>query len=136
MNCLHCQKELPANYAEAWCPFCGRDLEPDSSGTAALPAFEANYINWPRFFIVLFVPPVCCFLALAVGIVDLAGIFGVFGSFISGLVCTRMIMGRTNLVGLKRAAAHFGLAMLLCCLSCFLCFVGCMSAATVSKHGL
>lgn len=66
MNCPHCQKELPGNYAAAWCPFCGRDLEPGQANIQLQPAFESNYVRWPKFFIVLFAPPVCCFLALAV----------------------------------------------------------------------
>ena len=136
MNCPHCQKELPANDAAAWCPFCGRDLEPDAANLASQPAFASSYVNWPKFFVVLFAPPVCCFLALAVGVGGLAVIFGLFGSLISGLVCARMIMEGINLAGFKKAATHFGLIILLCCLSCFLCFVGCMSASTVSKHGI
>jgi hypothetical protein len=135
MNCPHCQKELPANYEAGWCPFCGRDLKPGQANPPSQRAFESNYVSWPKFFIVLLAPAVACFLALAVDVGGLAVILGLFGALISGLMCARMIMEGVNLAGSKKALAYLGLAFLLCCLSCFLCFIGCISASTVSKHG-
>lgn len=136
MNCLHCQKELPANYAGEWCPFCGRDLEPSEANPPSQPAFESNYISWPKFFIVLLAPSAACFLALAVDWGGLAVLSGLFGALISGLVCARMIMEGVNLAGANKVLAHLGLAFLLCCLSFFLCFIGCIGASTVTKHGI
>ena len=136
MNCLHCQKELPANYEAGLCPFCGRDLKPGQANLPAQPAFELNYISWPKCFIVLLAPAATCFLALAVNWGGLAVVFGLFGALISGLMCARMIMAGVNLAGSKRALMYFAVAMLLCCLSGFLCFIGCISASAVSHHGI
>jgi hypothetical protein len=136
MNCPHCQKELPDNYGAVYCPFCGRDLIPDETSSLFQPTFEPKCIHWPKFFIVLLTPAICCFLALAVDIGGLAVLFGLIGGVVSGLVCARMIMAAFNPIGLKRSIVYFGLAMLLCGLSFFLCFVGCVSASTVSRHGI
>jgi hypothetical protein len=136
MNCPHCQKELPANSGAAWCPFCGRDLLPNEAGSQPQPAFEQNHVRWPKFFIFLLAPAICCFLALAVDVGGLAVFSALLGSLISGLICTRIIMGAINSTGLKRAMVHFGLAIILCGLSFFLCFVGCISASTISRHGI
>jgi hypothetical protein len=136
MNCPHCQKELPATYAETWCPLCGRDLEPEGVGAPARQAFEPGYVTWRKFFIVLLAPPVCCFLALAAGLELPAFLFGMFGSFVSGLWCARMIINGSNLTGFKNRLTQFGVAMLLCCLSIFLCFIGCISPSIISQHGM
>jgi hypothetical protein len=133
MNCPHCQKALPENYGVAWCPHCGRELLPDKADSPP-QVFEPNQISWPKFFVVLLAPAVCCFLALAVDLGGLAILPGLFGGMISGLICTRMIMEGVNLTGIKKAITCFGLAVLLCCLSYFLCFVGCISASTVTRH--
>src|SRR5450755_523679 len=110
MNCPHCQKELPANSGAAWCPFCGRDLLPNEAGSQPQPAFEQNHVRWPKFFIFLLAPAICCFLALAVDVGGLAVFSALLGSLISGLICTRIIMGAINSTGLKRSMVHFGLA--------------------------
>jgi len=134
--CTHCQEELPANYAAEWCPFCGRDLPSGGTGAPTRPAFEPGYVTWRKFFIVLLAPPVCCFLALAVGLELPAFLIGMFGSFVSGLWCARMIINGSNLTGFKNGLAQFGVTMLLCCLSVFLCFIGCIGTSMVSQHGM
>jgi hypothetical protein len=139
MNCPHCQRELPEKYGTGWCPFCGHDLpsnQIDTLQSPPRPVIEPNHINWPKFFLILFAPAVGCFLALIVDIGGLAVLFGPFGGSISGLVCAHMIMEAVNFTGSKRTMIHFGLAILLCALSFFLCFVGCVSASTVSRHGI
>jgi hypothetical protein len=50
MICPHCQEELPANYAEEWCPFCGLDLDSGQANPPSQPAFASNSVttNGPR----------------------------------------------------------------------------------------
>jgi hypothetical protein len=40
--CPHCQEELPANYVEVWCPFCGLDLDPGQANSPSQAAFASN----------------------------------------------------------------------------------------------
>jgi len=99
MNCLHCQKELPANYVEAWCPFCGRDLS--ASGTDSVPhPLPPVKTNWLIFFSVLLAPVVLTILAVLLGAKAGNASPGIafFGSGVAGIVCGVMLgrqLGRT-----------------------------------------
>ena len=128
MNCPGCQKELPGYSVATLCPFCGEEL--------SLPVFQPVWISWIKFFAVLFVPAIGCFLAGAINSIGLAVLFGLLGSLISGLVCARMLMRGVNLTGFKSFLVHFGSALVLCGLAWFLCFLGCTGAASVTNRSL
>jgi hypothetical protein len=56
----------------------------------------------------------------------LAGVFGLGGSLISGLVCTRLVMSTLQVSGPWRALSCCGIGILLCGLSGFFSFYGCV----------
>ena len=43
--CPHCQEELPANYVEVWCPFCGLDLDPGQAKPSSQLALASNGVT-------------------------------------------------------------------------------------------
>jgi hypothetical protein len=133
VNCPHCQKGLPENYGALYCAFCGKDLPPREVESS--PVNELRQVSWPKFFAILFAPAVGCFLSLSLDVGAFAVLLGLIGSLVSGLICTRWIMEIVKLFGYKRALAHFGLAICLCSLSWFLCFLGCTGAESISNHG-
>jgi hypothetical protein len=89
MNCPHCQRPVDDNYTGVSCPVCGGVLP--SSSLSGQSLFQPHYVNWRRFYIVLLLPPVCCFVSIALKMDILAGIFGIVGSLVSGLICSRML---------------------------------------------
>ena len=127
MKCTGCQKALPDFSFATLCPFCGAELPK--------PVFQPVWISWPKFFAVLVAPALGTFLAVAINSIGLAILSGL-GSPISGLVCARMLMCGVNLTGFKRALVHFGLALVLCGLTGFLCFLGCAGTASITNHDL
>jgi hypothetical protein len=127
MNCPGCQKELPGFSVATRCPFCGAELP--------LPVFQPVWISWPKFFAVLFAPALGSFLAGAIRSGGLILLFGLLGSLVASLICARMLMKGVNLTGFRRALFHSGLALVLCGLTWFLCFLGCTGAASLTKHG-
>jgi hypothetical protein len=134
MNCPHCHKVLPENYAASYCPHCGGAVqmaEPAfySSGT---PAVAPIKISWLIFFGVLLAP-----LLLTILVVLLSGphtneqfspIIAFFGGAGAGIVCGVMLALRLG----KSMGARVGLGVLFACifavlgimLSCF----GCLAA--------
>ena len=128
MNCPRCQKELPGFSLATLCPFCGEELP--------LPAFQPVWISWPKFFAVLLAPALGSFLAIAINGGWLALPFVFLGSLVSGFVCARMLMNGINLTGFKRTVANFGLALILCGTTLFLCFLGCTGAVSIANHGI
>lgn len=93
-------------------------------------------VEWQKFFVVLFAPPVCCFIALALDIGFLAGVFGIVGSLISGVVCTGIVMKSLAASGVRRALLGMFIGVMLCSLSFFLSGLGCSIANRVTDHGL
>ena len=136
LACPHCHKEFPASAAAGPCPFCAGDLSANRPTSAARPIFQPAYVNWRKFLLVLLAVPAGCFLTMALDWDGLTAMIGLFGMFVSGLICARMIMNGSNLTGFKHALAYFSVALLLCCLVGFLCFIGCISASAVSRHRL
>ena len=76
--CPHCQKELPANYAAGWCPFCGRDLEPGQANPASQPAFAPNYGTALK--------------VMAVLILSISGLLMIIGTFRIAAACLPIIL--------------------------------------------
>ena len=132
MNCIHCKRELPADYRVSYCPFCGRDLV-DENASESLPTGLGSGI-WPKFFIVLFAPAVFCFAAMALGLGDLAAIVGIFGSVAAGIVSARILMAKLEVTGFQRAVMHFFIAIVLCGLSIFVTAIGCGLGVTATGN--
>jgi hypothetical protein len=100
MNCLHCQKELPANYAAEWCPFCGRDFPPSETDSVQhqLPPVKTN---WLVFFFVLLAPVLLTVLAVLFGAKNgnAAPAITFFSGGAAGIVCGVMLgrqLGKTR----------------------------------------
>jgi hypothetical protein len=134
MNCQHCEKELPEKYSASWCPFCGRDLRIESLETMGM-MYSNHPFNWLGFCTVLVAPALICFVFGMIS-VKLFGaaivLIAIFGGMTSGLVCTRIIMNRSDMFGFQRVIAHFFLAVALCALSYFLCFMGCAVSMSIT----
>ena len=131
MNCPYCQKALPGNYSAAWCPFCGRDLVPDS-----VPPLQAPKTNWFVFFAVLLAPAI---VVLFAGIADAGGIvvlstFG--GSLAAGIACARMLAKRQARGMEANRLLVFVFSIFFAALSFILCFAGCAIPAVLqsSRH--
>ena len=127
MNCIHCQTDLPANYFGSHCPNCGKGLLRENP----LPRRR-----WLLFFVVLLVPSVSSFGALALNLGFLAGLFGIFGSLISGLFCTFILIRILPVSGWRRALLAWVIGVLLCGLSFFLSGLGCSIASSMTSHRL
>jgi hypothetical protein len=134
MNCPHCQQGLPADFSLEICPHCGKDLPSEHlQGGTPPPAARAR---WPLFFGVLFAPAICCFIGFALNLGFLAVLSGLSGGLISGLVCTRIVIGRLAASGRRSALLTFGIGVLLCSLSYFLSGLGCSIGSSVTGHTL
>jgi hypothetical protein len=134
MNCPHCQQILTSDFSAANCPFCGKEMPQEPRQEALLS--QATPVKWPKFFMVLFAPPVCCFIALALDLGILAGLFGIVGSLISGVVCTGLVMKSIAASGARRALLGIFIGVMLCGLSFFLSGLGCSAASSITDHGL
>jgi len=117
MNCIHCQTELSANYSGGNCPNCGNRLPQEQASAQG---------RWSMFFAMLLTPAICCFLSYVLfDMPPLGGLFGVVGGLVSGLFCTRMVIRSLAASGRRSALLSFGIGVLLCGLSFFLCGLGC-----------
>src|SRR5580692_3472523 len=132
MNCPHCQQCLPADFSLEVCPHCGKDL-PGEHLQGVKPTPRAR-VRWPLFFVVLFAPAVCCFIAFALNLGWLAVLSGLAGSLISGLICTGIVIKRLAASGRRSPLLTFGIGVLLCSLSYFLSGVGCTVGVNVTGH--
>ena len=126
MNCLHCQKTLPGNYASNWCPFCGHDL-PLSEADSVQPQSPPVKINWLIFFSVLLAPVVLTILAVLLGVKNgnVSPGIAFFGGGVAGIVCGAMLgrqLGKTTSMRIILSIL-FAFIMVLVCIgmSCFGC---------------
>jgi len=107
MKCPHCQQVLLAQIPPAKCPFCGKPLPQ----------------RILAFFAVLLTPAVCSFIASALKLESLAAVFGLAGSLVSGLICTRILAHAYEVSGARYALIFFFTGVVLCGFSCFLSFL-------------
>lgn len=122
-TCPHCARPLPGTGLHGPCPFCHQEL----AAVPATPPLTLNpgKTNWRRFFIILFIPPVGNFIALACDADLLTLLFTLGGSLWSGIVCSRMIMARLGVTGRERSWLAILVQSGMLALAFFLCFVGC-----------
>lgn len=102
-----------------------------------MPETAPNPISWLKFFIILFAPAILCFLILLAnfdGLLPVMAFVGLIGGLLSGLICAGMIVQGLELTGFRRGLAYGSLAIVLCCLSYFLCFLGCTEGMLVATH--
>ncbi len=126
LNCPHCQRELPVNHPENWCPFCGRDLGEEE--TVAVPATK---INWLLFFAILLAPAILSLIgvSLDLGTLIVGATFG--GSLLAGTFCADLLDKQRG----YSSAVKWCLAAVFALLSFILCFGGCVAGAMVQmKH--
>ncbi len=126
MNCPHCQKELPVNYAAAWCPFCGRDL-PASGVDSVQHLSPPVKTNWVLFFSVLLAPVLLTILVVLLGAKKGNASPGIafFGGGVAGIVCGVMLgrqLGKTKPLRIILGIL-FAFIMIVVCIgmSCFGC---------------
>jgi len=125
MNCPHCHKELPENYARVYCPACGRDVCLEQISLVRSPK-----TNWPAFFALLLAPAILSFMGIAldIGAVVVIATFG--GSLVAGKMCSGMLEERWGMSFVFKWLMTAVLAVL----SFFLCFGGCMAGSLIERH--
>src|SRR5271169_3341166 len=126
MNCPSCQKELPADYAAAWCPFCGRDF-PDSRADLVQHELSPVKTNWLIFFSVLLAPVLLTMLAVLSGAKNGNASPGIafVGGGAAGIACGAMLgrkIGKTTptriLFGVLFAVTLMVVCIGMSCLGC------------------
>src|SRR5579863_7636547 len=92
MNCPNCQKELPADYAAARCPFCGHDLAVSGNESVQQPLPPVR-THWLIFFSVLLAPVLLTILAVRLGAKNGSASAGIamIGEGAAGIVCGAML---------------------------------------------
>ena len=130
MNCPHCQKETPAKYSSAWCPFCGRDFSPDRA-----PSPDTSRINWPVFFAILFAPAIITLLGVLVNAFAIVPPATFGGSFLAGIACGGMVANQLARGMEPNRFLVIVLSTIFIAVSFILCFAGCMIPAILPSKG-
>ncbi len=126
MNCLNCQKELPANYAAARCPFCGHDLAVSGSDSIQ-PPLPPVKTHWLIFFSVLLAPVLLTILTVLLGAKNGGAPAGIatIGGGVAGIICGAMLgrqVGSTRPLRIILGTVFAGILMVVCIgMSCFGC---------------
>ena len=131
MNCSHCQKELPENYAASFCPHCGGAVQQPDPVTPDTPPLVPTKINWWIFFGVLLAPPlltlITAFLDKERSNQELSPFIAFFGGAAAGIACGIMLALRIG----KNVAARVALAIVFSIVLAVLCIMlslgGCMA---------
>jgi hypothetical protein len=126
MNCLNCQKELPADYAAARCPFCGHALAVSGNDSVrqSLPPVKTH---WLVFFSVMLAPVLLTILSVRFGAKNGGAStgFALIGGGAAGIVCGAMLgrqVGTTRPLRIILGAVFAGIMMVVCIgMSCFGC---------------
>jgi hypothetical protein len=129
MNCPHCQKELPPNYDAAWCPVCGKDLQPAPQPVGPLPPVKLNTLI---FFSVFLAPLLLTILAVILGSNDshsaVSGTIAFFGGCAAGVYCgITLARAMTTTIG-NRVALCVAFSIVLSVAIVTMDCVGCMAS--------
>jgi uncharacterized protein YacL len=130
MNCPDCKKELPENYGDAYCPFCGKDLSSKAEPPQKLTPVK---FRWRLFLCALLTPALLTLLSAATmrflfltqrtneGV---SPVIALVGGAIGGVICGVMLGSTSNNL-LARIALSILMSAIMVIVCIMLCFFGC-----------
>lgn len=133
MNCPHCEKPLPENYSASYCPYCGKEIQPQATlpGTPPPRPPTPVGINWMVFLGIILAAPLLTLLSAFLGrghsgesVSPVIGFFGGIAGGITGGIMLALRIGKT-------AGARVALGILFACVLAVVCITlslfGCMA---------
>jgi hypothetical protein len=139
MNCPHCQKELPINYSDAYCPFCGEGIAAKSGEVASSQNTPRKRFFWGWLFLILAIPAIVDFLLLTIfsnfdEAVNLMAMATFGGSPVAGIV-SAILLVRWQGDGSQSPGVLKGIlfSILFSVISFGLCFAGCAAGFSLAK---
>jgi hypothetical protein len=142
MNCLHCQKELPADNQSPWCPFCGRDLAltpKPGKDDQTLAARSRPMFRW-KLFLCAFLGPVLLTMVSA-AVVHFTAVWdrnepvtpwiALISGTVGGIVCG-ILLGCQS----RNPAVRAVLVLLMSCIMIVVCIVLCFFGCTFGGYDL